>query len=112
MIFFQPRTSSGRYLLRKLALVLSVTSIVSFAQIGTSTITGRVTDASGAVAPNISVSVVHKGTNFSYSAITNTEGLYRVPSLQPGQYRVTFEAPGFKKGLRDDIELRTGDTLA
>ena len=33
-------------------------------------------------------------------------------SLQPGVYRVTFEAPGFKKSVRDSIELRTGDTLA
>lgn len=96
----------------KLVTLLCITSTVSLAQIGTSTISGRVTDASGAVAPNVAVSVIQKTTNFTYSAITNSEGLYRVPSLQPGSYRVSFEAPGFKKGLRDDIELRTGDTLA
>jgi hypothetical protein len=71
-----------------------------------------VTDASGAVAPNVAVHVVHKATNFEYTTLTNNEGLYRVPSLQPGEYRVTFEAPGFKRGLRDDVALRTGDTLA
>src|SRR5262245_53020015 len=87
-------------------------SCVGLAQVGTSTITGRVTDPTGAVAPNVNVSVTHKPTNFAYSAVTNTEGIYRVGSLQPGPYRVTFEAPGFKKGLRDDVELRTGDVLA
>ena len=45
-------------------------------------------------------------------AVTNPEGLYRVQSLQPGPYRLTFESAGFKKGVRDDIELRTGETLA
>lgn len=96
----------------RLLTVLCATTVAAFAQVGTSTITGRVTDSTGAVSPNVAVSVVHKATNFAYSAVTNSEGLYRVSSLQPGAYRVTFEASGFKKGLRDDIELRTGDTLA
>src|SRR5436190_19737728 len=96
----------------KLVVTLCVASVAALAQIGTSTITGRVTDSSGAVAPNVTVSIVQKSTNFSYSTVTNTDGIYRVPSLQPGEYRATFEAPGFKKAVRDDIDLRTGDTLA
>lgn len=82
------------------------------AQIGTSTITGRVADSSGAVVPNVAVVVVQKATNFTFPVTTNDEGIYRVPALQPGAYRVTFEAAGFKKALRDDVDLRTGDTLA
>ena len=81
-------------------------------QIGVGTITGRAQDSSGAVIPKVSVTVVHAGTNFTSTALTNEEGLYRVPSLQPGRYRITFEAPGFKRMIRDDVELRTGDTLA
>ena len=87
-------------------------ALAAFAQIGTSTITGRVTDSSDAVAPNVAVSVVQKSTNFTSAASTNSDGIFRVPSLQPGSYRVTFEAAGFKKAVRDDVELRTGDTLA
>ena len=83
-----------------------------FAQIGTSTITGRVTDPSGAIVPRASVTVVHTGTNFRFNAITNDEGLYRVLSLNPGPYHVSVEAAGFKKSVRDDVELRTGDTYA
>src|SRR5581483_5335724 len=43
---------------------------------------------------------------------TNSEGLYRVQSLQPGTYRVTFEAAGFKRALQENIALRVGDVHA
>jgi hypothetical protein len=87
-------------------------AVAAMAQIGTSTMTGRVTDASGAVVPNTTITVVQKSTNFTFTSTTNDEGIFRVLSLQPGLYRVTFEAAGFKKAIREDIELRTGDTLA
>ena len=86
--------------------------VATWAQIGTSTLTGRVTDATGAVVPQVQVTVIHTGTNFTQNSLTNEEGIYRVLSLQPGLYRVTFEAQGFKKAVRENIELRTGDTLA
>ncbi len=85
---------------------------LGWAQIGTSTITGRVTDPTGAVVPGATVTVVHTGTNFTFNAPTNEDGLYRVLSLNPGMYRITTESQGFKKSVRDEVELRTGDTLA
>ena len=85
---------------------------LAWAQVGTSTITGRVTDPTGAVVPNVSVLVINVGTNFQSSVKTNDEGLFRVQSLQPGPYRVTFEAGGFKRLVRDNLGLRTGDTMA
>lgn len=93
-------------------LLSSLAACAALAQIGTSTITGRVTDSSGAAVPNVGVVVLQKATNFQSPATTNDEGIFRVVSLQPGAYRVTFEASGFKKAVRDDVELRTGDTLA
>src|SRR5712692_271143 len=93
-----------------LAVLLCSVSLV-FGQIGTSTISGRVTDPSGAVVPGVAVTVVNTDTNFQFSATTNSEGLYRVQSLQPGPYRVTFEATGFKRAVRDNVELRVGDVL-
>jgi hypothetical protein len=57
---------------------------VILGQIGTSTITGRVTDPTGAVVPGVSVAVVNTDTNFRFGAQTNTEGLFRVQSLQTG----------------------------
>ena len=83
----------------------------SWAQIGTSTITGRVTDSTGAVVPNVKISVVQLSTNFTSTGVSNGDGIYRILSLQPGQYRVTLEGSGFKKA-NETVELRTGDTLA
>jgi Carboxypeptidase regulatory-like domain len=82
-----------------------------WAQIGTSTITGRVTDSTGAVVPNVKILVVQVSTNFTSTGVTNNDGIYRILSLQPGQYKVTFEGSGFKKAS-ETVELRTGDTLA
>src|SRR5438105_785514 len=79
------------------------------AQVDTGTITGRVTDPTGASIPGVQVSLVQTETNFRFSAVTNAEGIYRVQSLQPGAYRVTFEATGFKRGVQDAVELRVGD---
>lgn len=87
-------------------------SAAAYAQIGTSTLTGRVTDPTGAVVARVQVTVVQTSTNFTSNTVTNEEGLYRVLSLQPGVYRVTFESSGFKRAVRDQVELRTGDTLA
>ena len=93
-------------------IVCLLTAFPVLAQIGTSTITGRVTDSTDAVVPGAAVTVVHTGTNFTFNATTNNDGLYRVLSLNPGMYRITAEAQGFKKTVRDEVELRTGDTLA
>src|SRR5437899_729670 len=97
--------------------VVSVLTVVLFAslasaQVGSSTITGRVTDPSGAVVPKVSVSIVQTDTNFTFTAVTNEDGLFRVPSLQPGAYRITFEGAGFKKVVREGVDLRAGDVLA
>ncbi len=96
----------------KVLLAACLATVAAHAQIGTSTITGRVTDGSSAVVVGVKVSVVQKTTNFTYSATTNSDGIYRVPSLAPGGYVVTFESAGFKKSVHDDIDLQTGNTLA
>jgi len=98
--------------MNRIIALLCLSAATAMAQIGTSTITGRVTDASGATVPNVTVRVVQKSTNFTSTATTNTDGLYRVLSLQPGDYRVSFEAAGFKKSVNEAVNLRTGDTLA
>jgi hypothetical protein len=95
--------------------VLALTVVfasTSLAQIGTSTITGRVTDPSGSVVPNVTITVTQEDTNFTFPSTSNNEGLYRVQSLQPGKYKITFELQGFKKLVRDNVDLRVGDTLA
>ena len=101
---------SSRYCV--FAISVSIFASLASAQVGSSTITGRVTDASGAVVPKVNISVVQTDTNFQFKALTNEDGLYRIPSLSPGSYRITFEAAGFKKTVREGVDLRTGDVLA
>ena len=109
------RAKLGAFSLFKILKVTAIAlylSVCAWSQIGTATLTGRVTDATGAIVPSANVTVVQPDTNFTFNATTNEEGLYRVLSLNPGRYRVTVEAQGFKKALREDIELRVGDTFA
>jgi hypothetical protein len=97
--------------MNRFALAFLLCAVAAFGQIGTSTIIGRVTDPSGAVVPNVAVVIVNTGTNFQFTAVTNADGLFRVQSLPPGPYRVSFEAAGFKRVIRDAVDLRASDTL-
>src|SRR5438874_899885 len=99
---------SNRFLIT--ALVWLATAPLR-AQIGTGTITGQVTDPTGAVAPHVGITVVQTETNFTFSTEANDAGRFRVQSLQPGVYRVIFEGKGFKRVVRDNIILRTGNNL-
>jgi hypothetical protein len=76
---------------------------------GAATIVGTVSDTTGAVIPGAKVVVVNKDTGFNFDGVTNSDGNYYVPYLRPGIYNVTIEAQGFKKYVRDGIELRTND---
>lgn len=75
------------------------------------TLKGRVTDASGATAPNVKIDVRNVGTNVVVSTVTDSAGLYTVPFLNPGSYTVSAEAPGFKKVVRENLSLSVGDTV-
>src|SRR5437763_17035652 len=76
---------------------------------GAATILGTVTDTTGAVVPGAKVTVVNKETNFHFEGVTNQDGYYYVPYLRPGTYTLSIEATGFKKAVRDGLELRTND---
>ena len=82
-----------------------------FAQISTATISGRVTDSTGAVVAGAQMTVTSAETQFKSAAQTNSEGLYRIQSLLPGTYQVSCESPGFKKAVESGISLHVGDVL-
>lgn len=74
-------------------------------------LTGVVTDPSGAVIPNVSVSLVNTTTNATYQAQTNGIGSYSFASVPPGPgYKVTFARDGFKPQVISDIYLTVGAT--
>src|SRR5258706_9866791 len=83
----------------------------AYAQTGQGTLTGSVTDSSGAIISGVSVVVKNQNTGFSYNAVTTQEGIYRVPYLNVGTYEITYAAAGFKKLARKDIPIRSTETL-
>ena len=69
------------------------------------TISGTVTDASGAVVPQATVKVTNVGTNVTVALKTNGAGVYNATSLNPGTYKVEAEAQGFKTAVADGVLL-------
>jgi hypothetical protein len=94
-----------RHLLLALTISLLCLPASVMAQDFRATIVGRVTDQSKAAIPNAQVTVKNLGTNEATTMTTSDSGNYRVPFLRPGAYSVTVEMTGFKKALRDNIEL-------
>src|ERR1035437_773459 len=94
-----------------LSVVFLATAAVAYSQISTGTITGTIIDPSGAAIPGVQVTIVQTETNFESRATANSEGIYRVQSLLPGTYRITFEAAGFKRMVLDGTILRVGDVI-
>jgi len=76
-----------------------------------STITGVVTDPSGAVVPDASVTVLNQATGADFNLTTNNAGVYFVTSLIPGKYTVTVAAKGFKTYINRDLELTVDQVL-
>ena len=90
----------------RLLVVLTLTMFVaspSYGQVGAATVTGTVTDNSGAVIPNTLISVKDVSTGVVRSITADKAGFYAAPNLQPGSYDVIASAPGFstieKRGL-------------
>ena len=82
---------------------------VALAQIGTATINGTVTDASAGTIIGADVTITHGATNTTYNTQSNEAGYFRVPALPVGEYEVTAEMAGFKRGVRSGIQLRVAD---
>ncbi len=79
---------------------------VALAQQETATLTGEITDASGAVVPGASLTITNAATGVAFKGEANGQGLYTVPSLKPGPYSITVEKPGFKKFVRNGLVLQ------
>ncbi len=73
----------------------------------TGDISGTVTDGTGAVLPNVTVTAVNSGTNASRSGVTNDNGAFRLPELAIGTYKVTASAAGFKTAVKN-VDMLAG----
>jgi outer membrane receptor protein involved in Fe transport len=78
----------------------------------TAGLTGAVTDPTGAVLPNVTVTLTNLATNQARTVTTGADGVYRAPLLEPGAYRVRFSAPGFKTAEVSSVTLTVTETSA
>src|ERR1700693_3024964 len=90
-------------------VALSLAATAS-AQIRSATITGTVTDQSGAVASNAEVVITNSGTNASYKTKTTEAGLYRMPYLKAGTYTVEGTVAGFMPFPETGLAIATDRT--
>ena len=75
------------------------------------TITGTVTDPTGAPIPGVSVTATHHETNSHYKTDTTTGGEYTLADVPVGEYQVTIEITGFKVAVFDHATIDAGGTV-
>ena len=103
---------------RSLSVVLTLVLTLAagaLAQEQFGNIEGTITDQAGAVVPNVTVTVVNKGSGsgLTRTATTNGDGFFRALLLPPGKYTVSTAAvSGFKATKYDNVNVTVGNTVA
>lgn len=95
-----------------LFLALVAVSPAAWAQDTRGSISGVITDASGAAVPGARVTVTNMDTRVAGETTSTGAGAYTALYLLPGRYSVSVEAAGFKRLVRDGVELRVSERLA
>jgi hypothetical protein len=82
------------------------------AQSSNGQISGQVTDPTSAVIPNAQIIATNGATNVSYTSTSNSAGIYVLPEMLPGIYKISVRAQGFGTANRSGLKLSTGDNLS
>ena len=93
------------------ALILTLGFLIStpvYSQIVGGTLSGTVTDSSGAAIPNATIAIKNEATGVTTNATSNAQGLYSAPNLLPGTYEVTVTASGFDTKGVSNVVLAVG----
>src|SRR5260370_1029302 len=91
---------------RKVVASIFFTTACGWAQTSTGTIIGTVSDSSGAAIAAAKIVITNTGTNAKLDVVSNEEGSYTAPLLQPGAYSVAVTAQGFKSFEQSVVQLR------
>jgi hypothetical protein len=105
----KPGNSLKRIFVAAAMFAMSVASVWAQSA-GTGALVGTVTDPSGAVIPNVTVTIVNTETNQTRSGNTAADGAYRFSLLPPGTYHVKFSAPGFKTAEVPSVTVNVTET--
>jgi hypothetical protein len=93
------------------ALLLALTPLCAIAQSSNGSISGVVTDDSGAILPGVTVTATNVATGVNRTAVSNEKGHYEVALLPPGTYRVSSELSGFQPQKLDNITVNVGSDV-
>ncbi|MFN7922872.1 MAG: carboxypeptidase regulatory-like domain-containing protein [Bryobacteraceae bacterium] len=94
-----------------LRTVILLAVVCAWAQAPSASVTGRISDATGAVVPGVTVKVVHRATNIAREAKSNGLGDYTVPLLNPGSYSLEASMDGFRTHRVAEIPLEVDQSL-
>ena len=92
-------------MIRRLLLLGAVFACALLGQLDRGSITGLVTDPSGAAVPGVAVTIQNIGTEAKYETVTSATGQFTRPNLPVGDYQLTFTAQGFKRMVRGGISV-------
>jgi hypothetical protein len=92
-----------------LLLILFVSSTSVWGQFGASTIRGAVTDPSGAVVPNATITITNLQTNLSRTQTTSSNGSFSFELIPPGEYKVEISGKGFRKSVLPSVKALVGN---
>ena len=99
------RNSTMRKKLTAALLMCLFVPLCMLAQTSNASLSGSVTDASGALVPSVTITATNNATGVENTALSNDAGVYSFPSLLPGQYRVSATQPGFQTETYTDVQL-------
>ena len=95
----------------RIAGLFLICTLAAYAQGDRGTITGTVTDPTGAVVPNANIQLTNTETSAAYQVATTNTGNYTLANLPVGTYELTVDASGFKKFLRPGLLVQVAETI-
>jgi Carboxypeptidase regulatory-like domain/TonB-dependent Receptor Plug Domain len=95
-----------------LVLCVLVLAILALAQTDSATLSGTIMDRTGAALPSVEVKVTNSETNATITTSSNKVGVYMVPALKPGRYRIVVTKEGFKQVTVTDVVLNVQDIVS
>jgi outer membrane receptor protein involved in Fe transport len=102
---------TNRFRYPVLLICLLALSLPVCGQSGRGTITGTVMDSTGGLVPGAEVTAVNVGTGVESRTVTTDVGLYRIPYVNPGKYRVSVSLAGFKTAVRENVDVLITQTV-
>src|SRR5712671_3577590 len=93
-----------------MALLSTLIAAICSAQVATGNLRGTVSDSTGGVLPNCSVTITHTGSGLIRRVVTNEQGDFNAPSLPIGEYRIAVGLTGFQTKILTGLILQVDQT--